>query len=118
MGPTPGASFAHIKNKHKRSQMVHLMKREQKKQKSATRRGKKEAEARGEEVIRQEPRTIEKMREADETIVPQDDSEVEEDEAMDEFEKYFKGDKPPKILLTTAKHPSSKLFDFMKELVH
>mmetsp|Transcript_79489 Transcript_79489/g.199846 ORF Transcript_79489/g.199846 Transcript_79489/m.199846 type:complete len:340 (+) Transcript_79489:72-1091(+) len=116
--PTPGQSFSHIKNKHKRSQMVALMKKEQKKQKSKARRSRKEAEARGEEVERKEPRTIEAMREADETIVPPEDSEVEDDEAMDEFEKYFSGNVKPKILLTTQKKPSGKCFDFLKELVH
>jgi ribosome production factor 1 len=116
--PTAGMSFSHIKNKHKRSQMVSLMKREQKKQKSKVRRARRDAEARGEEVERKEPRTIEKMREPDETIVPPDDSEVEDDEAMDEFEKYFSGDQVPKVLLTTQKKPSSKMFDFLKELIH
>jgi len=116
--PLPGTSFSHIKNKMKRSQMVQLMKKEQKKQKSKARRAKQEAEARGEEVIRQEPRTVDKMREPDETIVPPEDSEVEDDEALDEFDKYFSGDTPPKILVTTQKHPSSKCFDFLKELVH
>lgn len=116
--PAPGTSFSHIKNKHKRSQMVSLMKSESKKQKSKKRRGNKEAEARGEEVERPEPRTIEKMREADETIVPPEDSEVEDDEAMDEFEKYFAQGKTPKVLITTQKKPSSKLYDFLKELIH
>lgn len=116
--PKAGTSFAHIKNKHKRSQMVTLMKQEKKKQQAKVRRGRKEAEARGETVTRQEPRTIDKMRDADETIVPAEDSEVEEDEAMDEFEKYFQGGKTPKILLTTQKRPSKKCFDFLKELVH
>jgi len=116
--PKAGTSFAHIKNKHKRSQMVTLMKQEKKKQQAKVRRGRKEAEARGEKVERQEPRTIDKMRDADETIVPAEDSEVEEDEAMDEFEKYFQGGKTPKILLTTQKRPSKKCFDFLKELVH
>jgi ribosome production factor 1 len=78
--PSAGTSFSHIKNKHKRSQMVSLMKREQKKQKSKVRRARREAEARGEEVERKEPRSIDKMREPDETIVPPDDSEVEDDE--------------------------------------
>jgi ribosome production factor 1 len=116
--PKPGMSFNHIKNKHKRSQMVSLMKREQKKQKSKARRSKKEAEARGEEVERQEPRSVDKMREPDETIVPPDDSEVEGDEAMDEFEKYFSGDKTPKVLMTTQKKPSSQMFCLLKELIH
>lgn len=116
--PEPGASFTHIKNKHKRSQMVQLMKQEKKKQKSKRRRDKKEAEARGEEVVREVPRTIESMREPDETIVPPEDSEIEEDEAMDEFEKYFADGKTPKILLTTQQKPSGKLFDLLKELTH
>jgi len=115
---TPGQSFSHIKNKHKRSQMVQLMKQERKRQKAKARRSRREAEARGEEVERKEPRTIEKMREEDETIVPPDDSEVEGDEAIDEFEKYFSGAKTPKILLTTQRKPSSKMFNLLKELVH
>lgn len=116
--PAPGTSFSHIKNKQKRSQMVHLMKREQKKQKTKARRSNQEAEARGEEVVRQQPRTIEGMREADETIVPPDDSEVEDDEALDEFEKYFVQGVQPKILLTTQKKPSVKCYNFLKELIH
>lgn len=116
--PTGGQSFSHIKNKHKRSQMVSLMKREQKRVKAKNRRSKQEAEARGEHVERGEIRTIEKMREADETIVPEDDSEVEGDEAFDEFEKYFSGTTTPKIMLTTQQKPSPRLFDFLKELIH
>lgn len=117
-GPAAGGNFSHINNPVKRAQMVGLMKKEKKKQKSKTRRGKQEAESRGEKVERQEPRTIEKMREADETIVPPDDSEVEDDEAMDEFDKYFNDGKPPKILITTQQHPSSRTYDFLKELIH
>eukprot|EP00913_Durusdinium_trenchii_P001451 g1344.t1 len=119
--PEAGTSFKHIKNKQKRSQMVQLMKQEgqtadeKKKQKSKVRRARREAEARGEEVVRQEPRSIDKMREADETIVPEEDSEVEEDEAMDEFEKYFQNGKKPKILVTTQKTPSRKMYAFLKE---
>lgn len=116
--PTPGQSFSHIKNKQRRSQMVRLMKEEKKRLKSAARRSRKEAEARGEQVERKEPRTIESMREPDETIVPPDDSEVEADEALDEFDKYFNSDKPPKILITTQKKPSSKMFNLLKELIH
>lgn len=117
--PSAGQSFAHIKNKHKRSQMVNLMKREQKRVKSKIRRDKQAAEARGEKVERgHEQRTIEKMREPDETIVPDEDSEVEAAEAFDEFEKYFSGNSKPKILMTTQKKPSARLFDLLKELIH
>eukprot|EP00747_Dinoflagellata_sp_TGD_P186263 gnl/TRDRNA2_/TRDRNA2_43198_c0_seq1.p2 gnl/TRDRNA2_/TRDRNA2_43198_c0~~gnl/TRDRNA2_/TRDRNA2_43198_c0_seq1.p2 ORF type:complete len:337 (-),score=77.79 gnl/TRDRNA2_/TRDRNA2_43198_c0_seq1:184-1194(-) len=114
--PTPGQSFSHIKNKHKRSRMVALAKREQKKQKSKVRRAKREAVARGEEVVQGETRTIEKMREPDETIVPEDDDEVEGDEAFDEFEKYFNQGKTPRVLITTQQHPSGKMFNLLKEL--
>jgi len=115
--PTPGQSFAHIKNAAKRAQMVTMMKQEKKKMKAKARRDKKEAEARGEEVIRPEPRTIEKMREPDETILPPDDSEVEDDEALDEFDSYFNSSTPPKILITTQQRPSKHLFGFLNELV-
>lgn len=116
--PTPGQSFSHIKNAAKRSQMVSLMKREKKKEKGKIRRAKQEAEARGEKVDRPPTRTIETMREPDETILPPDDSEVEGEEAMDEFENYFNGTQTPKILMTTQQRPSARLFDFMKELIH
>jgi len=115
--PTLNKSYAHIGNKHKRSQLVTAAKHEKKKIKSKNRRDRFAAEARGEEVTREKPRTTEDMREADETIVPQEDSEVEGDEDCDEFNKYFKDDgKPPKILLTTCQKPSAKMFDLLKEL--
>ncbi|OLQ13387.1 Ribosome production factor 1 [Symbiodinium microadriaticum] len=115
--PSAGQSFAHIKNKQKRSQMVSLMRQDKKKQKAKVRRARKEAEARGEEatdghsqVQRQEPRSIDKMRECGTRGVGSFPvlQFVEEDEAMDEFEK---------ILVTTQQKPSKKCFDFLKELV-
>mmetsp|Transcript_8384 Transcript_8384/g.19738 ORF Transcript_8384/g.19738 Transcript_8384/m.19738 type:complete len:337 (+) Transcript_8384:107-1117(+) len=115
--PAPGTNFSHITNKQKRSEMVALMKMEKKKQRAKTRRAKKEAEARGEEVVKGVPRTIENMREADETVVPADDSEIEVDESLDEFEKYFQSGLTPKILITTCQKPSGKIFNLLKELV-
>mmetsp|Transcript_38926 Transcript_38926/g.77267 ORF Transcript_38926/g.77267 Transcript_38926/m.77267 type:complete len:337 (+) Transcript_38926:82-1092(+) len=116
--PKPGTSLSHIKNKQKRSRLVHLMRTEKKKVKSKFRRDRREAEARGEEVERGIPVTTDMKREQDETIVPPDDSEVEDDEALDEFNKYFMGGKTPKLLLTTQRKPSAKLYDFLKELIH
>mmetsp|Transcript_92596 Transcript_92596/g.293641 ORF Transcript_92596/g.293641 Transcript_92596/m.293641 type:complete len:337 (+) Transcript_92596:91-1101(+) len=116
--PTPGQSFSHVKNKVQRSRMVRLMKEEKKRLKSSARRGKQEAEARGEKVERLPQKTVDNMREPDETIVPPDDSEVEGDEALDEFENYFTGTTTPKILMTTQKAPTKTLFNFMKELIH
>uniref|UniRef100_A0A7S1KZ06 Brix domain-containing protein n=1 Tax=Alexandrium catenella TaxID=2925 RepID=A0A7S1KZ06_ALECA len=116
--PTPGQSFSHIKNKMRRSQMVRLMKTEKKRLKTAARRGRNEAEERGEEVTRGTQKTTDLMREADETIVPPDDSEVEGDEELDEFNKYFTGNTKPKVLMTTQKAPTKTLFNLMKELIH
>eukprot|EP00405_Crypthecodinium_cohnii_P015387 CAMPEP_0206461780 /NCGR_PEP_ID=MMETSP0324_2-20121206/25575_1 /ASSEMBLY_ACC=CAM_ASM_000836 /TAXON_ID=2866 /ORGANISM="Crypthecodinium cohnii, Strain Seligo" /LENGTH=336 /DNA_ID=CAMNT_0053933787 /DNA_START=116 /DNA_END=1126 /DNA_ORIENTATION=- len=116
--PEPGTSFSHIKNPAKRSEMVHLMRTEQKRRKTKARRDRHDAEKRGEEVEKKVPRTIESMREPDETIVPPEDSEVEDDEALDEFDSYFTGNRTPKVLVTTQKKPSKKTFDFLKELVN
>lgn len=44
------------------------------------------------------------------------DEEVAQDEAMDEFASYFTG-KTPKILITSSKSPSSNCYDFCAELV-
>ena len=60
--------------------------------------------------------TIEKMRKKDETFIDKEDSEVEGDEAVDEFADYFKDSKPPKLMMTTNRRPSGKLFDFLKDL--
>lgn len=90
---------------------------EQKRRKSEKRRERREAELRGETVVRQAPDTIESMREADETIVAADDEEVQEANSVDEFAAYFSGEVQPKLLLSTSKKPSKKLMLLVKELV-
>ena len=60
--------------------------------------------------------TIEKMWKKDETFIEKEDSEVEGDEAIDEFADYFTDSKPPKLMMTTNRRPSGKLFDFLKDL--
>jgi ribosome production factor 1 len=50
------------------------------------------------------PKTLDNTREADETMVDNDD-EVAQDEAMDELASYFSG-KTPKILVTSSKQCS------------
>lgn len=116
--PPRGTSFSHIGNKEKRALMTDLMRQGNKAEKSKKRRDRFEAEALGEKVERKDPRTVENTREPDETIVPPDDSEVEDDEALDEFMKYFSGETTPKIIVTTQKRPSGRMFNFLKELVH
>ncbi|CEM14882.1 unnamed protein product [Vitrella brassicaformis CCMP3155] len=106
-----------IKNKQKRRELLGKLFREKQKEKAKFRRARKAAEARGEKVERQKPRTIEDMREADDTIVTKEDEEVQAEDAADEFASYFDGSRPPKIMLTTNKRPSAEMFDFLKELV-
>jgi len=56
------------------------------------------------------------QRKKDETFIDKEDSEVEGDEAIDEFADYFKDTKPPKLMMTTNRRPSGKMFDFLKDL--
>ena len=62
------------------------------------------------------PRTIENLREIDETYIKEEDNEVMKDEEMDEFSNYFKEKITPKLLVTTSRSPKKNLFGFMKEL--
>ena len=63
------------------------------------------------------PRTLDNTREADETIVTPEDEEVLADETTDEFSDYFLRGKIPNIMVTTRPKPSTKLYDFVKELM-
>merc|ERR1719265_1156644 len=108
-----GAGFSNVKNKQKASLM--RQERMQDKKRKAREARKERQEAGGE---RQVPRTIEMMRRDDETIVPPSDEEVEGDEAIDEFEKYFTGTGKPKLKLTTCAKPKGEMFNLLKELVH
>lgn len=109
--------FHDIKNKIRRQTMVGIQFTEKKKLRSKARRSKRAAEQSGQVVEREIPRTIERLREQDETIVPPDDEEVQQDEAIDEFASYFDGTTTPKIMITTTKKPSRKVYDFLKELI-
>lgn len=61
----------------------------------------------------EQPKTIESTRERDETMVPNEDTEVQEELAMDEFSSYFKGDVVPKIAITTSRKPTK--VDFLRK---
>lgn len=110
------SNFSHIKNKMKRAELIGIEHTKKKTERSLKRREKLAARERGEEVEDGYTRTIEKHRDADETIVPSDDEEVEADEGMDEFKTYFDGSTAPKIMMTTVVNPSGHLFKFLKEL--
>lgn len=63
------------------------------------------------------PRTLDNTREVDETVVQPEDEEVLADEAEDEFQSYFAGDRTAKILITTRPRPSRELFHFVGDLM-
>jgi ribosome production factor 1 len=65
----------------------------------------------------QVPRTIESTREFDETAVAPDDAEVLGDEADDEFARIWSGEEAPKLMVTTQRSPSGKLFPVIAELL-
>mmetsp|Transcript_29372 Transcript_29372/g.39715 ORF Transcript_29372/g.39715 Transcript_29372/m.39715 type:complete len:135 (-) Transcript_29372:364-768(-) len=57
------------------------------------------------------------MRVKDATIIDNpDDEDIKGEQEIDEFSSYFKTNKPPKILMTTNRRPSGKIFDFLKEV--
>ena len=103
-----------MKNRELRHQHYVKVRREKKKDKKKRREARqKEAEALGEDAPpKQIPKTIESMREADETTVaaadlPEEDQdeEVTWDIANDEFKDYFSKTYEPKVLITSADNP-------------
>jgi ribosome production factor 1 len=107
------------KNKEKRRELV-LMRNSIKHQiKSKLRRKKQKArEELGEEAVESEkPKTIDMMRENDETYVdPENDEELKEAEEHDEYASFFNGEYEPQILLTTSIKHTGAIFKFMREL--
>ena len=115
-----------IGNKMKRAQVYGRQKHEKatlhakerrKRRKAAAALGEDEKAAkRVADAARQ--RTLDKTREADDTVVQEADAEVQADEAMDEFSAYFKGEQEPKLIITTSYRPSKRTFDFIRDLLH
>jgi ribosome production factor 1 len=114
---------SHIANKLKRSEMYGKYLEEKRKSKQISRIERdKEGQALGEDEEgkpiqpkKQEPKTLDSMREIEATIV-MGDPEVQADEAEDEFAAYFESATPPKVMVTTRPRPSSRLFWFIADL--
>ncbi|KAG2215496.1 hypothetical protein INT46_006756 [Mucor plumbeus] len=116
----PVSRPSELKNKHKRENLYQKQKLEKQKAKSAKRKQLAKAEEKNPELKKKRleenvPNTLDNTREADETMVEQDD-EVAQDEAMDELASYFSG-KSPKVLVTSSKNPSPNCYDFCAEMV-
>ena len=57
------------------------------------------------------------MRVPDDSIVTPDNTEVKNDESIDEFFNYYKEGSVPKIIITTKKKASQKLVEFCQEFI-
>ena len=111
---THHGNISEIKNRDLRHQNYVQLRKEKKKDKKKRRDARrKEAEALGEDAPPKEiPKTIESLREADETTVAagtapeeEQDEEVNWDIANDEFKDYFSKSYEPKVLITSADNP-------------
>lgn len=111
-----------VRNKQRRQEMVaeQMQIRHSVKKKLKMRRRKEEEknpELKEERQRKNIPKTIDSLREADDTIVDADDKEVMEDEEMDEFQQYFQQGVEPKLLITTSRRPGKSTYEFADELV-
>ena len=113
------AATKHIKNRMKRQEVYQRIKKGKKDLKKAKKeQRKKDAEdPEKKNLPKQEPKTLDNMREEDETIMLTDDEEVRNDEDEDEFAAYFDGE-APKTIITSANKPSKAVIELIKALLH
>lgn len=50
-------------------------------------------------------------------MVEVDDEEVKGDESLDEYAQFFRGDKTPKICITSCLRPTKQMYDFIRNLL-
>ena len=67
-------------------------------------------------VPKQVTKTIDSMREKDETLFDQNDKEIKEALENDEYKNYFNNEYSPQVLLTTSIAHTGGIFRFIKEL--
>ena len=106
-------NISEIGNRERRHKHYQNLKREKKKDKKKRREERQKlAKALGDDAPpKLVPKTIESMREADETTVKssntEEDEEVKWDIGNDEFKDYFSKSCEPKVLITTGDNPHS-----------
>jgi len=119
-----GPNISEIGNKEMRHQQYVKLKRDKKKEKKKRQDDRKKvAEALGDQAPpKLIPKTIDSMREADETTVATGETAEEQDEEVmwdisnDEFKDYFGKTYEPKVLITTGDNPHTRTIRFVKEL--
>ena len=104
-----------IKNKMRRQDVLGKKLDQVKKVKKSLQKQRKKAVKEGKDV-RLEPLTVDDKREFDETLVTEEDAEIVNEEAIDEFAEYFEEKTTPKILMTTSERPSKYIYPFLKEI--
>ena len=67
-------------------------------------------------VPKQATKTIDSMREKDETLFDENDKEIKEALENDEYKNYFNNEYSPQVLLTTSIAHTGGIFRFIKEL--
>ena len=65
---------------------------------------------------KQTTKTIEMMREKDETMIDENDTEIKEALENDEYKNYFNNEYTPQILITTSISHTGGIFRFIREL--
>ena len=65
---------------------------------------------------KQTTKTIEMLREKDETMIDENDQEIKEALENDEYKNYFNNEYTPQILITTSISHTGGIFRFIKEL--
>ena len=107
------------KNKEKRKELVMMRNSAKNKIKGKLRRRKQKIrEELGDDALPVEiPKTIDMLRENDDTFVDLDnDTELKATEQHDEFTDYFNGTVDPQILITTSMKHTGAIYKFVKEL--
>ena len=110
-----------IKNKVRRYAAVKRRAKELLKEKKSMIKERRQEENENPELLQQRleanvPITIENSRMVNETVT-KDDEDVALEEDQDEFAAFFKSENAePKVLVTTSRNPSGKIYDFAAEV--
>lgn len=93
------------------------------KQRKDTKRARREAreaerrQLKDKAPVKATPKTKERLRRSDITLIEKDDKEILKDEADDEFSQFFKTKENPKVLVTTGEHPCFRSKQMVKEIL-
>ncbi|PAV88896.1 hypothetical protein WR25_07481 [Diploscapter pachys] len=99
------SDFEHLPKNERGKSLRKALKKEKKERRKER---EKLREQLGDEAPSKEvPKTIESMREHDDTMIQEEDEEVAHDEAHDEFASYFNRETTPKVLITMT--PKAKM---------